>query len=274
MPDLVIVPDRHRQHRLGGRGVPASRQRAGGHRRAGADPPGVACDAAGRRHVRRVDAAPCGSRCRRGVARADPGGPADHGDLRRPPDPVRDQRREPGRARARHRCRPCRQLPRGRAGAAVRLERGRGRRGLRPAGQRLRLLRQQLSRGGGTRLEGGDGRAWRPLRRGHGARQHRRLPVPPRAVRRLRRGLAVALAGAADADLAHHPLPRRQPRPRGQGRALSGTARRRRSGRAGDALPGSRVRTRSSSSTCRRRRRAGATSWKRCGGCGPGCRSR
>ena len=84
---------------------------------------------------------------------------------------------------------------------------------------------------------------WRPVRGGHGARQRHRLPVPPRALRRLRRGAAGALPGAAaDADLAHHPLPRREPRPRGQGRALPGPARRRRPGRAGAALPGHRAR--------------------------------
>ena len=48
----------------------------------------------------------------------------------------------------------------------------------------------------GTRLDGGTGDPWRPLRGGDGARQRRRLPVPPRAVGRLWRGAPVALSGA------------------------------------------------------------------------------
>ena len=48
----------------------------------------------------------------------------------------------------------------------------------------------------GAGLDGGPADAWRPLRGGHGARQRHRLPVPSRAVRRLRRGPAVAVPGA------------------------------------------------------------------------------
>ena len=68
--------------------------------------------------------------------------------------------------------------------------------GCEPDRGRLGLLRQQLPGHGGARLDGGLGDAWRPLRGGDGARQRRRLPVPPGAVRRLWRGAAVAVPGA------------------------------------------------------------------------------
>ena len=61
---------------------------------------------------------------------------------------------------------------------------------------RLRLFRQQLSRDRGAGLGGRDGDAWRPLRRRDGAGQRARLPVPPRAVGRIRRGTARALLEA------------------------------------------------------------------------------
>ena len=87
-------------------------------------------------------------------------------------------------------------FPERRAGAAVRLEPGRGRR-------RLRLIEPGYAYFAnsyrGTDAPGWarrDGRARRALRRGDGAGRRARLPVPSRAVGRLRRGAARALAGA------------------------------------------------------------------------------
>ena len=125
MPEVVIVPTGTANiasvmaafRRLGAE--PRVSERRGGRRR------GVACHAAGRRHVRRGRCSAWSSTGWTATLRdADRGGPADHRHLRRPPAPVRDQRREPRRARARRRPGPCRPVSRRCARAAVRLERG------------------------------------------------------------------------------------------------------------------------------------------------------
>ena len=235
----------------------------------------VACDAAGRRRVRRRDGAAGRARAGRGAARAD--------------------RRRTGRPSRSASAISCCSRPATRARACAGLGVVQGHVGRFPATVRVPQFGWNVVQAGdGARLlEAGyayfansyrataapgwtvaPGDAWRPLRRGHGARQRPRLPVPPGAVRRLWRGAAVAVPGARlmltsriipCLDVSH-------------GRVVKGV---RFQGLRDAGDPAERARlyqdrapTRSSSSTSRRRPRAGATSTRRSGGCARCCRSR
>ena len=203
--------------------------------------------------------------------------PADHRHLRRPSAAVRDQRREPRRARALA-CVPAMSAASPttcacRSSAGTRSSPSRG---CAAARGRLRLFRQQLPRDRGAGL---DGRA-RPTHGGRFVAAMERGNVlgcqfHPGAVRRLRRGAAGALPGARlmltsriipCLDVSHGRVVKGV---RFQGLRDAGDPAERAA-----ALPGHRAATRSSSSTSRRRPRAAATSTRPCAACARCCRSR
>ena len=196
MPEVVIVPTGTANLASVHGGVPSAGRGAAG----GGEPARIA----GASHVMLPGVGAFGASMARleergldGVLRdrSPPTGRPSH--LRRPPAAVRDQRGEPRRARA------WASSPAMSAAfpTSVRVPQFgwnlvQAGEALRPARGGLRLLRQQLPGHRRPGLEGGASRAWRPLRRRDGAGQRDRLPVPPRAVGRLRRGLLSRFLGS------------------------------------------------------------------------------
>ena len=184
------------------------------------------------------------------------------------------QQREPRESRARHRPGRDRPVRPGGAGAAVRLEPGAVTGEARVLSERLCLFRQQLSGDGGAGVERRARPSMAAASSPASSAANRRLPVPPRAVRRLRRDLLSRFLSSSHADRAHHSLSRRQPTGASsracasRACAMPGT---RRSGRPSTRT---RVPTRSSSSTSRRRPRAGAPARDGAPGARACCRSR
>ena len=197
MPEVVIVPTGTANIASVHGGIPAARRRAAGERER--------ADVAEASHVMLPGVGTFGAAMQRlvehGLDRAlrerIAGGPPDHRHLRRPSAPVRDQRRESRRARARARPGPYRPVPRRCARAAVRLERGAARArdaALLEDGYAYFANSYRATEAPGWAVAQADPR--RPVRGRHGARQRHRLPVPPRALGRLWRGAAGAVPGA------------------------------------------------------------------------------